>query len=796
MFKNYFNIAVRVLWRNKVYVFINLMGLGFALACCILSYLNYEYRADFDKNHLHTENIYRLNNVRAIEGSTQRWGITPVAIGEYLSKDLQGSGRIARIFSNNVVIKNKENVFDEQVHYADANIFSFFDLPLQKGNYSQFDKINTIIISQPVAEKYFGKEEPVGKELTMVKDGKEDIFTVIGVLKKIPLNSSFQVDIITDFKNGFAKGDLATGDWKNKQFVTTFAEITNPSMVKQVEKQITAYAPIYNKSSNDWKISNFYFQPFKEVALSSDVDFDEFVHGRALNANPRGVMVFTPIILSLFILLIACFNFTNISIAFASKRLKEIGVRKVMGVRRRQLIVQFLGENILLCLVASLLAMVLVYSMLPFFNSWSGVGLQLNFGTNIKLWMILLLLPVFTAIVAGLYPSFYISSFEPVSILKGVSTFGPKSRFTKALLLAQFSISCIALVIGISLTKNASFQDEVDFGYAINEVAVTRISNSHEFTALSNALRNDPRIEKVAGTVNQLGAGSRESKIRCDKDEINVQVAEVGGQNYLDAMGIKLISGRHFYAGEGLDKEVSVIVNQTLVNKLNLQDPIGKQIELDSNRYSIVGVVKDYKEFGLHGMVPACVLKLAVADNYKYLVVRATPKNLAEAAKATRATWYKVAPGKPYNGFLQSDVIDKEKYMNAGFKSVSFFLATVILLLSASGLFALVSLNILRRKQEIGVRKVLGASIANLMKLVSKDFIYIVLIAFAIGSALGYLLIDKIIFNFIYVYHAPIGIEAFVGTLFILLFFCSLTVGLKVFRAANANPIRSLRTTP
>lgn len=793
MFRNYLKIAVRVLWKNKVYVAINLLGLGFALACCILSYINYDYRASFDSNHPNTENIYRLNSNRIIDKSSQPWGITPVAIGGYLAKDVEGTGRVTRLFSDNVVVKNKEDVFGERVYYGDKNFFSFFNLPLKEGNYSQFDNKNTIIISQPIAEKYFGKDEPLGRQLTIVKNGREEIFTVIGILKKIPLNSSFQFDLVSSFNNAFATGDLSASDWRNKLFVTTFAEINNKESITSITSRLNSYTDIYNKGNEDWQIRSFYFQPFQEIALSSDVDFSEFVHGRALNSNPRGVMVMVPIVLSIFILLITCFNFTNISIAFASKRLKEIGLRKVMGVRKWQLITQFLSENILLCLIASGLALLLVFSLLPAFNRWSGIDLEINLGSNTMLWMILIVLPVFTAIVAGLYPSLYISSFEPVGILKGQTLFGPKSRFTRVLLVAQFSISCLALIVGIALTKNAAFQKEVDFGYAINEVVVTEISNGQEYIALSNALRKDTRIENVAGTAQQIGAGSREARAYYETNEIKVQVSDIGGEEYLKAMGIKLLEGRQFHSAEGLDKEQSIIINQTLVDKLHLQNPLGKQIKIDSANYSIIGVVQDYKEFGLHGRVPPCVLRLAAIDNYKHVVVRANQNNLLSVEKLVKAAWYQAVPGKPYKGFLQSDVVDKERYMNAGFQSVSFFLAAIIILLSASGLFALVSLNILRRNKEIGVRKVLGASIPNIMALIAKDFMYILLIAFIIGSALGYLIIDKIVFNFIYVYHADIGPDAFVSTLIIILLSCAITVGLKVYKAANSNPVNVLK---
>ncbi|MEO6731410.1 MAG: ABC transporter permease [Ferruginibacter sp.] len=793
MIKNYLKIAVRVLWQNKVYVLINLLGLGFALACCLLSYVNYDYRASFDKNHTNTQNIYRLNSIKITDKSGQPWGIAPVAIGEYLSKDLSGRGRVARLMAEKVVVKNKLDVFSETVHYADKDIFSFFNFPLKKGNYTQFDNQRTVIISQPVAEKYFGKEEPVGQEITMVKDSGEQKFTVIGVLEKMPLNSSFQFGILTAFGNGFVPGGISPTDWRSTTFITIFAEIKNKESVPKIASRLTTYADIYNKVNEEWKISSFYFQPFQDVAFSSDVDFDGYVLGRALNPNPRGVMVFMPIIMSLFILLITCFNFTNISIAFASKRLKEIGVRKVMGVRKWQLIIQFLSENILLCLVASALALLTVFSLLPYFNQWAHGDLKLNFGGDITLWLILIVLPVITAIIAGLYPALYISSFEPVEILKGKTTFGPKSPLTRVLLVVQFSISCLALVVGISLTKNAAFQNKVDFGYAINEVIVTQAGSGAEYRALSNELKKNPAIQQVAGAEHQIAAGTKERKASYESNELKVQVAKVGGEAYLKTMGIKLLSGRQFYAGEGLAKDQSIIVNETLVKKFGLQDPLGKQLKMDSGYFNIVGIVQDYKEFGLHGLVPACVLRLAAPDDYRYLVVRADEKNITAIEKAVKKAWHQAIPGKPYSGFLQSDVTDKERYMNVGIQSVSFFLAAIIILLSASGLFALVSLNILRRNQEIGVRKVLGATITSIMGLIAKDFMYILMIAFIIGSALGYLLVNKLIFNFVYVYHADVGLDAFAGTLLIILLSCCITVGIKVFKAANSNPVAVLK---
>jgi ABC-type antimicrobial peptide transport system permease subunit len=555
---------------------------------------------------------------------------------------------------------------------------------------------------------------------------------------------------------------------------------------------LNRYATLQNRLREDWKIEGFCLQPFREIALSSDIDFANYVHHSSLNSNPRGVGVLVPAIMSLFILIIACFNFTNISIAFAGRRLKEIGMRKVMGGRKLQLIKQFLIENLLICILACLLSIVLVKSILPLLNSQSGMELRFNVAETPSLFIFIFLLPVITALVAGLYPSFYISSFEPIGILKGTTRFGPKSLFTRMLLFVQFSISSLVLIIGIALTKNADYQDKVDLGYAINDVAVTAVGSKEEFTALNYMLRGNADIVSVGGSVQQIGENTISAKVSVDNKEVTAQSAAVGGEEYLKTMNIHLLQGRHFYAG-GSDNTNSVMVNNTLISQLHISHPVGKQIKVDSLYYTIIGVVADYKEFGLHGDVPPCLLRQASDSEFKFMVVRANTGRLQDVQKALKKAWHKVAPDKAYNGFLQSEVIEKEKYMNQGLQSVSFLLAAVIIALSVSGLFALVSLNILRRSKEVGIRKILGASIPRLMTLVSRDFIINITAAFAVGALLAYLIIDKIIFHFIFAYHAELSIDLFVSSLGLVMLSCGATIGWKVYTASSASPVSVLR---
>lgn len=793
MFSNYLKIAFRVLWRNKIYVILNIGGLGFAMACCILAYLNYNYRANFDQTHAGTEHIYRLNSMRVVDGNKQPWGVVPQPLALAIEKYLPGVEQVARLSSAAVVVKHQEDIFDEHIHYADKAFFDFFTFPLKSGNLSGFDQPGQVIISQAFAEKCFSKEVPVGKPLTIIgSDGNPKMYTVAAVALPIPANSSIQFDIIASFDNGPVGNQTIADNWKKANLITTFVKLKDKQSAGLITGMLDSYVQVNNRNNTDSPVTGFFLQPFSGLAASSDIDMPGYVYGSQLNVNPRGVLVIVPAIMSLFILMITCFNFTNISIAFASGRLKEIGIRKVIGGLRRQLIWQFLTENIVLCVLASALALVFIRLLLPTVIQLTGVDLSPSLSKDYGFWIFLILIPAFSAIFSGLYPAMYISSFQPVKILKGKTALGSSNRFTRFLLVAQFSFSCFALVVGIVMSQNASFQKKADFGYAINEIAVAEINNPQEYTAFSHAIRQLPEIKSVAGCAQQIGDGTYTQTVKTPNDKIQVQAANIGGEAYLKTMGIQLIQGRHFY-DTGADASESILVNQTFVQRLGLKQPLGQSISLDSIRYTIVGVVNDYKEFGLHDLVPPCVLHMAKPADYKFMVVRADENNLTHVNKLLQTAWHQVAPNTPYRGYLQSDLIEKEIRMTQGFKSVAFFLAIVTLLLSASGLFAQIALNIDKRSKEIGVRKVLGASVIQIIGLINREFVRIVMIAFVIGSALAYLFTSKFIFQVIYKYHPDAGPEPYIGTLLIVMLSSILIVGTKVLQAARANPIDRLR---
>ncbi len=795
MIKNYITIAFRVLARNKVYVIINLVSMGFALACCMISYLNYNYTESFDSHHIGTESLYRVNSVLTKKGESKLVGIAPLQLSESIGKDLAGIMRVVRLHNSGTLVKQSDHVFHEQVCYADKDIFDVFNFPLKYGSYEKFND-HSVVVSDGFVKKHFGNEVSIGREVVLINDaGVEETFIIQAVIDKIPNNSSFQFEMVIPFSNVYSFGQIKQNDLIGKTNVTTFAEIKDSGSIHNLEALLKPYANVYNQAVDDERIDRFYFQPFKEIKYTSDKDFENFVESRDLQANQRGVVVFVPVVMSFLILIITCFNFINISIAFSSSRLKEIGMRKVFGSMRLQLIRQFLTENLILCFLASILALITVALLLPKINALTGFELSLNFNSNAGLWIFIILLPIATAVISGMYPAIFISSFRPLSILKGKTNVGSSGKFTQFMLITQFSLSCMALIVGVILTQNASYQQQVDYGYDIDHVVVTEINNQQEFTVFSEAIRQNPGIVSVAGAVHQIGewASAYQVTVNNDGPEFQAHIAHVYGEDYFTTMGLRLAQGRHFFPGKGLDADASIIVNQTFAKACNLTDPIGKQVRLDSTFFTIVGVVEDYKQLGLHALVPPCVLRMAKIEDLKYVVTRSSSNDLIAIGKEMEQTWNKIIINQPYRGFLQSDVVSKEKQLNAGFKTVALSLAVLTMLLSAGGFFALVSLNIIKRKKEIGVRKVLGASMSHLIVLMNRNLMRIMLISFAIGSCLGYILVNKLIFQFILVYHTAVGPAAFFTALFFILLSCCFTVGFKVYQAATSNPVEVLR---
>jgi ABC-type antimicrobial peptide transport system permease subunit len=498
--------------------------------------------------------------------------------------------------------------------------------------------------------------------------------------------------------------------------------------------------------------------------------------------------------MALFILLIASFNFANTSIAIFSKRLKEIGLRKTFGGQRRQLVTQFMIETLIICFMALIVGIIIAEFLVPAYSSlWDYMKIELTFTRYFFFWIFLILLLLLTGFLSGVYPAIYVSSFSPVNVLKGASPFRGAGNLSSILLALQFSISVMAIVLGLVFSKNAVFQRTLDLGYDRDKLIVIPVAPELS-TSFRNEILTNPKIISAEGTKNHIGFGSYRRPIKDAVKQLEVDVMDIGPE-YASAMGLRLVDGRLFdrtRAPADLTNK-SIIINEKMVKDFGWKEAIGMTVTLyDTTRLTVVGVVKDFYINGLWQKINPTMLRLSSNEQYNNLVVRAEPKDLPGVLDYLSIKWKNQATNFIFGGMYQEDTMQQEKTINNSILKVNVFLAITATLLSLIGMYNLVSLDIIRRTKEMGIRKIQGASVPLIMYMVSKRFLIVLVIASLIGCAGGYymsnILLSSLWVNFVQIKTGILILSAsimFVATIITIIFI--------IGRAALRNPVDSLR---
>ncbi len=789
MLKNYLIVTFRNLFRNIFYVLINIIGLGLALAICIVAYLNHTYDADFDAWHVNKIHIYKIEFTHLIQARSQPYGITPITLGPTIENKISGIEKIVRVNRSYSPMKVGENNFNKRIAYADPDFFDVFTFHLISGNKESFRDKNTIFINERLAEIYFGDVDPVGKIISIFNDnGEEFSFIVGGVMKNLPLNSSFIFEAVTQIDNFIEMWDLDEFDW-SAWTAGTFIYINNPEQTETITELLQQFVPIQNEARENFKIEQFYLVPFTDMAHHG---WDIWAHWFRQSFHPAAVTA--PPIMAIFILLIACFNFTNTSIAFSSKRLKEIGVRKVTGGLRKQIILQFMSENLFLSFFALIFAVFFANFLVPAYSSmWEYMDLSFSLSKDPELWIFLFLLLVVTALVAGAYPSFYISRFNPVNIFQDKLSIGGRNVLSRILITLQFAISVLALVSGIMFTQNANYQNNIYLGYDKDHIIAIPVSNTSYFEPYKNTIKSNPKIESVGESEEHIGWSMFSRPVNYNDIKLEVDMFDIG-HGYFNTMGLRLIEGREFEPHlEKTDANGSIIVNQKFIEDFGISDPIGKTVKMnDTVPLYIIGVMENFFRNGVWTKIEPTVFRLANKERLRMLTTRASPENLQDVYQYLEEEWKKMVPNYPFEGFYQEERMEEAKNINKSIKTVYVFLAVMALLLSAIGLHTLVSLSIIRRTKEIGIRKVLGASVQRIVRLLNNEFLLILIIASIIGTIGGYYS-SIILMESIWDYFTDVTAITFIIPILLIFIISAITVGGKVIEAALRNPAESLR---
>lgn len=785
MIKNYLLITLRNLAQNKVFVVINMLGMGIAIACCITAWLNWDFSTNFDKNHLQAESIYRIQAYYDDKGKQNRHAMVPTPIGAIVRDNFTDVNKVVRYTTVNSDVRVGDDVFNTAIAYADDGFFTLFTFKLIDGTF-RYDK-SALIISSDLALKYFNTTQAAGKQITQINNGVLKEFTVGGVFETQPLNSSFAFEAITPWENF----DTNENEWKNSN--TVFLKIDDPSRIDAITTQLQSFIDPQNKALPDFKFSKYYLQNFK--TLAANFHGDNWLSGEQLRWGFPPSAVVGPVVMAIFLLLLSCFNFTNISVAMSGKRLKEIGIRKTMGGVRLQLIIQFLGESIVLCFFAMLTGLLIAEFLVPAYNSlWPGIKLTLSYTDNLLFFGFLSGLLLFTALIAGMYPAFYITSFKPVTILKGKMKFGGTNWFTRSLLTFQFAISLLCMILGVAFIRNASYQRDFDIGYAKDGIITVNIANKNEFDSYKNLLVQNKDILAIGGSKDHVSDRFYNSALKFGTTEFKAETVDIG-DDYLAAMGIEIIEGRGFEKDSETDKRESVLVSEELVKQLGINgSAVGKRLLWgDSVQLFIVGVTKDILTAGFWKPVAPVMLRYVGPEKYTQMVVSTAPGAVFQVNDFMKEEWKKISPNTLYGGNYVDGNLRTTAMINKNSVSMFGFLGVVAAVLSASGLFALLSLNILKRMKEIGVRKILGASSQNIAKVINREFIIIMAIASLLGGGLGFMAGNKVM-DAIWEYYKNIDLITLGVCVLTLFGVAGISVAYKTIVTSRMNPVNALRT--
>ena len=811
MIKNYFKIALRNLQRNKAFSFINIFGLAIGLATCTLIMLYIFSEMGFDEHNKDADRIFRIATKAGQLGNVKDkpWAATSAPIAWGLKEDMPEVEQSTRLLKfpnlDKMILKyehgsDNRQFYETNGYYVDSNFFQIFTYSLKYGNaLTSLNEPNSIVISEEVSQKMFGNQNPLGKSINIRMPFGNFNYKVSGVFKDVSLKSHIPAHFFLSMRNG----DIGTWvdqqtNWATNNIFFTYVKLKDGTDPKAFEKKLQAF--IDKRGGADMKAlgisKQLFIQPLKNIYLHSDLDNEIAPNGNITNLYILGSI-------ALFVLLIACVNFMNLSTARSGKRAKEVGIRKVMGAEKKFLVYQFLGESVMMSFFALLLALLVAYALLPFFNNLTQKNLTL-FGKP-ELWLWIAGLTLFSGMLSGFYPAFYLSSFRPISVLKGrlLNNFSAIT-IRKGLVVFQFTIS-ICLILGAVVTiKQLNFLDNQQLGFNKNQQIILPLQDKNaikNYDAFKNELLKNPAVKNITSGSTYPGVPNVEDMLfypegKTIKDIKDVHLATVG-DDYFKTLGFTILSGR------GFSKEFTADSNSIVLNEAALKEfgydvttAVGKKIYFDfqgtHNTMEIVGVVKNFNFESLYNSIKPFGFTTSLSNKYSYLIANVATKNYPNLLKDIKYSWSKINPDIPFSySFLDTD-FQKNYEKDQRISVIVSYFTFIAILIACLGLFGLSAFSAEQRTREIGIRKVLGASVSNVASLLSKDFIKLVLIALIIASPLAWFVMNKWLQGF--AYRTPVSwwLFALAGLLAIII--ALLTVSFQAIKAAIANPVKSLRT--
>ena len=798
MIHSNWKIALRNIQRQRVTVFINIAGLALGMSVCFLIMLWVLEELSYDRYHKHAERIYRVC-IDLEAGSHMSFPYLMPAAVPVMRQEFPEIINAVRIgLPRRIAVRYEDRSFQEDlVVYADFTLFEIFTLPFIKGDPNTALKApHTIVITETMADKYFGDEEPLGK---MLKLDDNDVYAVTGVVKDVPRNSHFRFHMIRSFETLYVKNRKDMENWFNIQYFT-YLLLKENTAPPQLEKKFPSFIDRHMGEmlkSMGGSLTMF-LQPLTHIHLHS-----RFSSELSPNGDINQIILFSCI--ALFVLVIACINFINLSTARSATRVQEIGIRKTLGARRDSLIAQFLGESVIYSFIAMALAVFLTLSIMPIYNTLLDHTITIN--TALIPWLLMgcFGFACFIGLFAGSYPAFYLSSFQPVRIVRnGGNQAASNSRFRKILVVIQFAISILLIIPTIAIDRQIHFMKNSNLGFSEEHIiiipGVNRLLERRSFRAIQEELTNLPDILDVAGSSFVPSQGIRRDIFypegMADNAPQTLNRMEVD-PHYIPTMEIELIAGRNFSPMISTDPDQSLIINETATKMLGWKDPIGKTLRLNPRpgredeivTMKVIGVVKDFHWTSFQEKIAPLVM-LFHSDQIRYMAIRIGSKNISRTVNSLKRLWQKIDPGRPMDYYFLDDSFDHLYQTEERLGRLILYFSIFAITIGCLGLFGLSAFIAERRTKEIGIRKVLGASVPGILRMISGEFILLVLIANIIAWPLAYYSLNGWLNNFAYRIDIHIWMFFLAGLLALIV--ALLAIGLQATKAALANPVDAI----
>ena len=790
MFRNLIKTAVRHIVKHPGYSLLNILGLSLGITSALFLVIYVSDEVSYDRYHEKADRIYRVSSKITETDDQFTWIVAQIPFGPQVAQDYPEVEAYVRFINMpRALYKYEDKEFNEEnFFYVDSALFDIFTYKVLKGDVrSALTEPNKIVLTEKVAARYYGSSDPIGKTLT----SGNTTYEVTGIIEDIPFNSHFRFDAIAS-RNNLPE---QIGSWGNFG-VFTYLLFPEGSDVKAFETKMQEMYAAYMEpifGAMNIKIE-YILEPITRIHLYST---------NAGEPEPTGSITYVYIfaIVAVFLILIAAMNYMNLATARSARRAREVGLRKVVGSRRLPLVLQFLSESTVFTLISLIISIILLIALLPRFNLLAGKSFDMHVIYSPAVLMSLLGVILIVGLFGGSYPAFFLSRFSPVTVLKGEVTQGSAgSLFRKILVVIQFTVSVIMIVCTLVVFRQLNYLKTKDQGFDQKNVVTLQLNQTmlQKYPVLKLALLENPDVKFVGATNTPIGEGSGKVLFNVETDQGMVQRGvnfSIVDEDFVETLGIRMQDGREFQADMPSDTLTGVVVNETFVKRMGWTEPIGKKVELGGGNFlraRVIGVMKDYHQTGMYNEIESFLLAYRPSLGLPIVYIKISDSNTERTLGHIEATWKEIFPDQPYSYTFLSERFNRQFEADEK-RGLIFTLFTVLaILIACLGLFGLASYMVEQRTKEIGIRKVFGANEGVILRLISRDFLILVVIAIIIAFPVAWYFMNNWLEN--YVYRTTIGIPLFLIAGLLTLVITFLTISYKAYQASVMNPADSIKT--